>query len=170
MAAAPARFDRRQDRDAVERMGVRLRQAQADAGDVVLLYADESEALIPVRISLDLVPTRLGLPLAAGASGSKLVRAGMTHPHLAHAWAQKGTELRVQVPGQSCKVALMGALDAGTGGLVFSTSPIKVSNDFIALLRWLDWRYGPKPGCAWLPGWWCWTTAPSRPARPVRRH
>jgi len=119
-------------------MGVRLRQAQADAGDVVLLYADESEAL--------------------------------THPHLAHAWAQKGTELRVQVPGQSCKVALMGALDAGTGGLVFSTSPIKVSNDFIALLRWLDWRYGPKPGCAWLPGWWCWTTAPSRPARPVRRH
>ena len=34
--------------------------------------------IIPVRTSLDLVPTRLDLPLAAGASGSKLVRAGIT--------------------------------------------------------------------------------------------
>ena len=38
--------------------------------------------MIPVRISLDLVPTRLGLPLAAGASGSKLVRAGMIVPNV----------------------------------------------------------------------------------------
>jgi transposase len=98
-------------------MGVRLRlrQAQADAGDIALLYADESEAL--------------------------------THPYLAHAWAERGTELRVQAPGQSRKVALMGALGAGTGELVVSTSPTKVSADFIALLRRLDWRYGPKPGC-----------------------
>ena len=36
------------------------------------------KSLTPVRTSLDLVPTRLGLPLAAGASGSKLVRAGIT--------------------------------------------------------------------------------------------
>jgi len=36
------------------------------------------KGMIPVRTSLDLVPTRLGLPLAAGASGSKLVRAGMS--------------------------------------------------------------------------------------------
>ena len=55
-------------------------------------------------------------------------------------------ELRVQAPGQSKKVALMGALDAGTGELVVSTSPTKVSADFIGLLRRLDWRYGPKPG------------------------
>ena len=98
-------------------MGVRLRlrQAQADAGDVVLLYADESEAL--------------------------------THPYLAHAWAERGTELRVQAPGQSKKVALMGVLDAGTGELIVSTSPTKVSADFIAFLRRLDWRYGPRPGC-----------------------
>ena len=105
----------------MERMGVRLRlrQAQADAGDIALLYADESEAL--------------------------------THPYLAHAWAEKGADLRVQAPGQSRKVALMGALDAATGELVVSTSPTKTSADFIALLRRLDWRYGPKPGCDRLP-------------------
>ena len=68
----------------MDRMGVRLRlrQAQANAGDIVLLYADESEAL--------------------------------THPYLAHAWAEQGADLRVRAPGQSRKVALMGALDAGT--------------------------------------------------------
>jgi len=102
-------------------MGVRLRvrQAQADAGDIVLLYADESEAL--------------------------------THPYLAHAWAERGAELRVNAPGQSKKVALMGALDAATRELVVSTSPTKVSCDFIAFLRRLDWRYGPRPGGTCLP-------------------
>jgi len=102
-------------------MGLRLalRQAQADAGDIALLYADESEAL--------------------------------THPYLAHAWAEQGADLRVQAPGQSRKVAMMGALDAGTGELIVSTSPTKVSADFIALLRRLDWRYGPQPGCKRLP-------------------
>ena len=102
-------------------MGVRLRlrQAQAEAGDIALLYADESEAL--------------------------------THPYLAHAWAERGTELRVNAPGQSKKVAMMGALDAATRELVVSTSPTKVSADFIGLLRRLDWRYGPKPGCDRLP-------------------
>jgi len=113
----------------VDRTGVRLalRQAQADAGDIALLHADESEAL--------------------------------THPYLAHAWAERGAELRVQAPGQSRKVAMsgeprgstLGALDAATGELVVSTSPTKVSADFIALLRRLDWRYGPKPGCERLP-------------------
>ncbi len=100
-------------------MGLRLRQAQADAGDIVLLHADESETL--------------------------------THPYLAHAWAERGADLRVQAPGQSRKVAMMGALDAGTGELIVSTSPTKVSADFIGLLRRLDWRYGPKPGCDRLP-------------------
>jgi len=102
-------------------MGLRLalRQAQADAGDIALLYADESEAL--------------------------------THPYLAHAWAERGADLRVQAPGQSRKVAMMGVLDAGTGELIVSTSPTKVSADFIALLRRLDWRYGPRPGCERLP-------------------
>ncbi len=37
----------RQDKDAVDRIGrgVKLRKAQAEAGDIVLLFADESEAL-----------------------------------------------------------------------------------------------------------------------------
>ena len=53
----------------MQRMGVRLalRQEQARAGDIALLYADESEAL--------------------------------THPYLAHAWAENGIDLRVQAPG-----------------------------------------------------------------------
>ena len=102
-------------------MGVRLRlrQAQAGAGDIALLYADGSEAL--------------------------------THPYLAHAWAEKGADLRVQAPGQSRKVAMVGALDAATGELIVSTSSTKISADFIALLRRLDWRHGPKPGCDRLP-------------------
>ncbi len=98
---------------------LRLRQAQADADDIALLYADESEAL--------------------------------THPYLAHAWAERGADLRVRAPGGSRKVALMGALDAGTGELIVSTSPTKASADFIALLCRLDWRYGPRPGCERLP-------------------
>lgn len=105
----------------MQRMGVRLalRRAQADAGDIALIYADESEAL--------------------------------THPYLAHAWAEKGADLRVRAPGQSRKVALMGALDAATGELVVSTSPTKTSADFVAFLRRLDWRYGPRPGGTRLP-------------------
>ena len=119
-------------------MGVRLRlrQAQADAGDIVLLYGDESEAL--------------------------------THPYLAHAWAEKGAELRVQAPGQSRKVALMGALDAGTGELVVSTSPTKTSADVIRLLRRLDWRYGPKPGCERLPVVLVWDNGPVHTSRATR--
>ncbi len=46
----------------------------------------------------------------------------LTHPYLAHAWAEKGAGLRAQAPGAS-------------------------SADFVRLLRRLDWRYGPKPGC-----------------------
>src|SRR5262245_24792403 len=71
----------RQDPDAVERVGLRLklRKGQAEAGDIVLLFSDESEAL--------------------------------THPYLAHAWAKRGADLRVPAPGQSKKVAMMGPLD-----------------------------------------------------------
>ncbi len=46
---------------------------------------------------------------------------------------------------------MMGALDAATRELMVSTSPTKVSADFIAFLRRLDWRYGPKPGSTRLP-------------------
>jgi len=67
----------RQDRDAVERSGVRLRllRQQAAAGDIRLLFGDEAEAL--------------------------------THPYLAHAWAKRGADLRIEAPGQARRRALL---------------------------------------------------------------
>src|SRR5688572_15600769 len=55
----------RQEADAVERSGVRLKllRQQAEAGDIDLLFVDESEAL--------------------------------THPYLARCWALRGTDLRI---------------------------------------------------------------------------
>ncbi len=100
-------------------MRLRLRRAQAEAGDIVLLYADESEAL--------------------------------THPYLARAWAKRGADLRVQAPGQSTKVAMMGALDWSRRKLVVTTSRTKRSADFIAFLVTLDQLYGPRPGTGATP-------------------
>lgn len=91
-----------------------MRERQARAGDIVLLYADESEAL--------------------------------THPYLAHAWAERGADLRVAAPGQARKVAMMGALDAVSRELIVHISASKRSADFIALLERLDHRFGPRPG------------------------
>ncbi len=78
----------RQNADAIERVGLRLklRKAQAEAGDIVLLFGDESEAL--------------------------------THPYLARAWAKRGADLRVPAPGQAKKVALIGSLDHVTRQLI----------------------------------------------------
>jgi len=106
----------RQDPDAVDRAGLRLKllKQQADAGDIVLLSADESEAL--------------------------------THPYLAHAWARRGADLRVPAPGQARKLALIGALDHAAGRLIVHRSPTKRSIDFIGLLERLDTFYGPKSG------------------------
>jgi transposase len=98
---------------------LKLRKAQAAAGDIVLLFADESEAL--------------------------------THPYLARAWAKRGADLRVPAPGQSKKIAMMGALDHAARRLIVHTSPTKRSTDFIALLEELDRLYGPRPGAAAKP-------------------
>ena len=95
-------------------MRLQLRRAQAAAGDVVLLYGDESEAL--------------------------------THPYLAHAWAERGVDLRVQAPGQARKVAMLGVLDPIAREVLVHTSPTKRSGDFIALLGMLDRAYGPQLG------------------------
>ena len=100
-------------------MRLQLRRAQAEAGDIVLLYADESEAL--------------------------------THPYLARAWARCGADLRVPAPGQSKKVAMMGALDWMKRKLIVVTSRTKRSADFIALLETLDRLHGPKPGVRTKP-------------------
>ena len=87
---------------------------QALAGDIVLLFADESEAL--------------------------------THPYLARAWAKRGADLRVEAPGQSQKIAMIGALDFVSRELIVETSRSKRSSDVIAFLERIDRLYGPKPG------------------------
>src|SRR3954468_17896756 len=111
----------RQDRDAVERSGVRLRllKQQAAAGDIHLLFGDEAEAL--------------------------------AHPYLAHCWAGRGADLRIEAPGRAKKRALLGVLDHATGELVVITSGTKRSGDFAALLPRLDRSYAPRPGRASRP-------------------
>ncbi len=105
----------------MERVGLRLalRKAQATAGDITLLFVDESEAL--------------------------------THPYLAHAWAKRGADLRVQAPGQARKVAILGAQDAVTRELIVHTSRTKRSSDFVALLEAIERRYGPGSGAPLRP-------------------
>ena len=100
-------------------MRLRLLRQQAVAGDVVLLFGDESEVL--------------------------------THPYLAHSWAERGADLRVPAPGQARRRALLGVLDHGSGELIVHVSASKRSTDFIALLEKLDHRYGPKPGRKVMP-------------------
>ena len=68
--------------------------------------------------------------------------------YLAHAWAKRGADLRVPAPGQSRKLALIGALDHGAGTLIVQRSRTKRSADFIGLLERLDTLYGPRPGRA----------------------
>jgi len=107
----------RQDADAVDRAGLRLRlvKQQAEAGDITLLFGDESEAL--------------------------------THPYLARAWAKRGSDLRIEAPGQARKRAVMGAFDFAARKLIVSTSATKRSSDFISFLGRLDAIYGPCPLC-----------------------
>src|SRR3954463_13037695 len=111
----------RQDRDAVERSGVRLRllKQQAAAGDIHLLFGDEAEAL--------------------------------THPYLARCWAERGADLRIEAPGRAKKRALLGVLDHATGELVVITSGTKRSGDFADLLTRLARSYAPRPGGASRP-------------------
>ena len=106
----------RQDAQAVERSGVRLKllRQQAAAGDIRLFFQDESEAL--------------------------------THPYLAHIWARRGADIRIEAPGQAKKRAMIGVLDAASNELTVVTSGTKRSTDFIKLLEALDQRYAPHPG------------------------
>ena len=59
--------------------------------------------------------------------------------------------MRVEAPGQSQKIAMMGALDFVSRQLTVVTSQTKHSADFIALLERLDRIHGPKPGVACKP-------------------
>src|SRR3954469_10954739 len=70
----------------------------------------------------------------------------LTHPYLAHAWAERGADLRVEAPGRAERRALLGLLDHARGELIVLTSGTKRSGDFVNLLRRLDREYGPAPG------------------------
>jgi transposase len=67
-----------------------------------------------------------------------------THPYLAHTWAPKGFDLKVQAPGQAKRRALLGVRDALTGEMIIDVSKTKRSTDFIGLLERLDALYGPR--------------------------
>lgn len=70
----------------------------------------------------------------------------LTHPDLAHAWARRGADLRVQAPGRAERRTPLGVLDAATDGLLVRTGATKRSADFIALLGDLDRRHGAGAG------------------------
>jgi transposase len=66
----------------------------------------------------------------------------LTHPYLARCWARRGTELRIQAPGQAKKRAMLGAFDPVHRQLLVHTSATKRSTDFVALLNQLGAAYG----------------------------
>src|SRR3954453_8779860 len=66
----------------------------------------------------------------------------LTHPYLARCWARRGTELRIEAPGQARKRAMLGAFDPVRRQLLVHASATKRSTDFVALLDQLGATYG----------------------------
>ena len=65
-----------------------------------------------------------------------------THPYLAHCWAKRGTDLRIEAPGQAKRRAMLGAFDPVRVELLVPASATKRSSDFIDLLDALGGAYG----------------------------
>jgi transposase len=111
---------------------LQLREQQAAAGDIVLLYGDESEALTHPYLA------RAWARLAQGSVQQSWME-----------WQDEGktgADLRVPAPGQAKKVAMLGSLNHVTRELIVQTSPTKRSSDFVAHLKQIDALYGPMPG------------------------
>ena len=66
----------------------------------------------------------------------------LTHPYLARCWARRGSDLRIQAPGQAKKRAMLGVFDPVRRQLLVHASATKRSTDFIALLDQLGAAYG----------------------------
>ena len=66
----------------------------------------------------------------------------LTHPYLARCWARRGSDLRIQAPGQAKKRAMLAAFDPVRRQLLVHASATKRSTDFIALLDQLGAAYG----------------------------
>src|SRR5215218_6568536 len=58
----------------------------------------------------------------------------LTHPYLARCWARRGTELRIEAPGQAKKQAMLGAFDPVRRRLLVHTTATTRSSDFVAPL------------------------------------
>jgi hypothetical protein len=92
--------------------------------------------------------------------------AALTHPHLARCRARRGSDLRIEAPGQARRRAMLGAFDPvprgsslwaeGPRRLLVHTSATKRSTDFLALLDQLSAAYGTAERTR--PLWWFSTT------------
>src|SRR5215218_8195829 len=121
----------RQDADAVDRGGLRrkLLKAQAEAGDIVLLFGDESEALTHPYLAH--VWARRGADLRIPAPGQ---RASVAMLGLLD-WGRRKLIVRTSRTKPSRT----------------KPSRTKRSSDFVAVLEEVDRRYGPKLGVAIKP-------------------
>jgi hypothetical protein len=106
--------------------------------------------------AIDRAGLRLGLLKQQARAGDIRLLFGdeaeaLTHPYLAHCWAERGADLRIEAPGQARRRALLGVLDHASGELVVITSASRHSGDFADLLVRLERTYGPRPGRASRP-------------------
>ena len=76
-----------------------------------------------------------------------------THPYLAHCWARRGLDLRIEAPGQAKRRAMLGAFDPIRVELLVHTSASKCSADFIDLLKLTTKALAERPWLTveWLP-------------------
>jgi hypothetical protein len=118
---------------------LQLREQQAEAGDIVLLYGDESEALTHPYLARAMGEA---CPRFRPAKLDGMARRGEIRCRSARAGAR---------PGQTKKGAMLGSLNHVTRELIVHTSSTKRSSDFVAHLEQLDALYGPMPGRATKP-------------------
>lgn len=148
----------RQDAQAVERVGLRLqlRRAQAEAGDTVLLYGDESEALTHPYLAYAWAERGADLRVQAPGQARKVAMLGVLDPLAREVLVHTSPTKR-----SSDFIALLGILDRVYGPqpgrtiksvvLVLDNGPIHTSKATTAALTarpWLtvEWlpRYAPE--------------------------
>jgi transposase len=66
----------------------------------------------------------------------------LTHPCLARCWARRGSDLRIQAPGQAKRQAMLGAFNPVSRRLLVHFSSSKRSADFVDLLDRIGATYG----------------------------
>src|SRR4051812_31756268 len=93
----------------------------------------------------------------------------LTHPYLAHCWAARGADLRVEAPGRARKGGPLGVLAHPNGDLVGLTSGTKRSGAFVALPDRPDRDHGPRPGRQDRPGGLALDNGPVHPTQPSRK-